>query len=81
MQCNFDPKRAKTAQTRIFPNTTLPFDDSKQLPSVSDQVLTNMMCGFKENVQKPDFLAKMAKFWTKKRSKKWPLLFQEKKTF
>ena len=35
----FDPKIAKTANTRIFLDTTLPFDDSKQLSQVSDQVL------------------------------------------
>ena len=33
---NFDPKMAKT---RVFPDTTLSFDDSKQLSTVSDQVL------------------------------------------
>ena len=35
----FDPKMAKTAKTRIFLDTTLPFDDSKQLSQVSDQVI------------------------------------------
>ena len=39
MQCIFDPKMAKTAKARIFPDTTLPLDDSKQLSQVSDQVL------------------------------------------
>ena len=38
-QCIFDPKMAKTAKTRIFPDTTLPLDDKKQLSPVSDQVL------------------------------------------
>ena len=38
-QCIFDPKMTKTAKTRIFPDTTLPFDNSKQLFPVSDQVL------------------------------------------
>ena len=35
----FYAKMAKTAKTRNFPDTTLPFDDSKQLSPVSDQVL------------------------------------------
>ena len=39
MQCIFDPKMAKTTKTRIFLDTTLPFDDSKRLSQVSDQVL------------------------------------------
>ena len=30
---------AKTAKTRVFPDTTLPFNDSKQLSPVSDQAL------------------------------------------
>ena len=49
----FYPKMAKTAKTRIFLDTALPLNDSKQLPQVSDQVL-DKLCGFKENVQKPD---------------------------
>ena len=32
-------KMAKTSKTRIFLDTTLPFDDSNQLSQVSDQVL------------------------------------------
>ena len=35
----FDPKKAKKAKNRKFPDKTLPFDDSKQLSPVSDQVL------------------------------------------
>ena len=38
-QCIFDPKMAKMAKTRIFLDTTLPKNDSKQLSQVSDQVL------------------------------------------
>ena len=38
-QCTFDPEMAETAKTRIFPDTTLPLNDSKQLSQVSDQVL------------------------------------------
>ena len=44
-QCIFDPKMAKTAKTRIFQDTTLPLNDSKQLYQVSDQVL------YKSNVR------------------------------
>ena len=47
MQCTFDPKMAKT---RIFPDTTLPFEDSKQLSPVAGQGLD------KSGVRKcPDF--------------------------
>ena len=56
---------AKTAKTRIFLDTTLPFDDSKLLSQVSDQVLDKMMCGFEENVQKPDLFAKNGQKWQK----------------
>ena len=35
----FDRKMAKMAKISNFPDTTLPFDDSKQLSPVSDQVL------------------------------------------
>ena len=52
MQCIFDPKMAKT---RIFSDTTLLFDDSKQFSSVSDKALENLMCRFEENVRKNDF--------------------------
>ena len=53
MQCIFDPKMAKTAKTRIFPDTTLPFSDSKQLSQDSEQFL-DKSDAFEENVQKPD---------------------------
>ena len=39
MQCIFDPKMVKMAKTTILPDTTLPFNDSGQLPPVFDQVL------------------------------------------
>ena len=39
IQCMFDPKMAKTVKTRIFPDTTLALDDSKQLSPVYEQVL------------------------------------------
>ena len=50
MQCIFDPKMAKTAKTRNFPEITLPFDDSKQMSPVSDQVLDKSDVPFEENV-------------------------------
>ena len=57
---------AKTAKTRIFLDTTLPLNDSKQLSQVTDQVLeTNLMCKFEENIQKPDFWAKNGQTWQK----------------
>ena len=67
---DFWPKMGRNGQKRIFPDTTLPLNDWKQLSRVSDQVTWNSQ----ENSQKPDFWAKMAKFWTKK-GKKWPIFF------
>ena len=56
MQCIFDQKNGQNGQKRNFPDTTLPFDDSKQLSSVSDQVLDKSDVWFlEENVQKPNF--------------------------
>ena len=46
---------------RIFPDATLPFDESKQLSQVSDQVLDKS----EEIVQKLDFLAKNGQKWQK----------------
>ena len=42
---------AKTAKTNIFPDTTLPLNDSKQLSQVSEKLYEILMRGFKENVQ------------------------------
>ena len=66
MQCIFDPKMAKTAKARIFSDTALPFDDPKQLYPDSDKVLDKSDVRFQKNVQNLIFVAKMAKFWTKK---------------
>ena len=52
MQCIFDTKMAKTAKTRIFPDTTLTFDDSKQLSPVSDQVLDKSDVQFRRKCPK-----------------------------
>ena len=75
MQCIFDQKMAKTAKIRTFPVTKLLVNYTKQLSPVSDQVLDNSDARFRKNVQKPDFLAKMTKFWTKKGSKNGPNFF------
>ena len=40
-QCIFDQKWAKMAKTRIFPDTTLPLFDWKQLSQVFEQVTWN----------------------------------------
>ena len=53
----FNPKMAKMAKTRIFPDTTLPFDDSKQLSPVSDQVLDKSDERFRKKCQKTWFLS------------------------
>ena len=44
----------QNSQKRIFLDTTLPLNDWKQLFRAFEQV----MCGFEEKAQKPDFLAK-----------------------
>ena len=65
--------------TRIFLDTTLQFDDSKQLSQVSDQVLDKSDVLIRKKCPKPDFWAKMAKFWTKKGSKNGPDFLSEQK--
>ena len=70
MQCIFDQKMAKTAKTRIFPDTTLPFDDSKQLTPVSDQALDKSDMWFEENIQKPDFFSENGQILHQKRVQK-----------
>ena len=57
---------AKTAKTRIFLDTRLPFDKSKQLSQVSDQVLDKSDVLFKENDQKLIFEQKWPNFGPKK---------------
>ena len=57
MQCIFDQKMAKT---RIFLETKLPLNDFKQLSQVSYYVLDKFDVRIR-NVQKRDFLPKMAK--------------------
>ena len=48
----FDPKMAKTAKTRIFLDTTLPLNDSKQLSQVSDHVLDKSDVRFRRKCPK-----------------------------
>ena len=62
MQCIFDPKMAKTAKTRIFPDTTQQFSDSKQLSPDSDQVLDKSDARFRRKCPKKTiFRLKIAK--------------------
>ena len=71
---------AKTTKTRIFLDTTLPFDDSKQLSQVSDQVLDKSDVRFRGKCPKNlTFEQKMAKFRTKKRPKMAPIFLSEQK--
>ena len=71
----FLTKNGQNGQKRIPPVTKLPLDYTKQLSPVSDQVLDNSDARFRKSVQKPDFWAKMAKFWTKKGPKMGPIFF------
>ena len=68
----FWPKKAKTAKTRIFPDTKLPLDDTKQLSPVSDQVVGNFDVSFWKKVQKPDFESKNCLFLDQKGTKMGP---------
>ena len=80
MQCNFYPKMVKTAKTRIFPDKTLPVNDSKQLSPVSDQVFNKSGVRFRKKMSKNlFFLVKMDKFWTKKGAKNGHDFLSEKK--
>ena len=65
----FWPKNDRTAKTRIFPDTTLPVNDSKQLSLVSDQVLD------KSDI----FEQKLSIFGPKKGPKMAPIILSEEK--
>ena len=67
---------AKTAKSRIFLDTTLAFDDSKQLSQVSDQVLD------KSDVWIRRKMSKNLIFWLKmaKNGKNWPFLAKNGQT-
>ena len=56
---------AKTAKTRIFLDTTLPLNDSKQLSQISDQVLDKSDERIRRKCKKTDFLAKNGQKWQK----------------
>ena len=61
-QCIFDQKWAKTITTRIFPDTTLPLNDWKQLSRVFEQVTWNSDVWFwRKKLKNLIFWLKMAK--------------------
>ena len=66
----FDPKMAKTAKTRIFPDTTLSFDDSKQLSPASDKVLDKSDERFGRKCLKTSFSSKNGQISDQKRVQK-----------
>ena len=68
----FWPKMAKTAKTRIFPDTTLPLDDTKQLSPVSDQVLDKSDVRIRRKCPKTWFLSKNGQILDQKGSKNGP---------
>ena len=72
---------AKTAKTRIFPDTTLPFDDSKQLSQVSDQVLDKSDMRFRRKCPKSLFLSKKRQILNQKGPKNAPRFFCQNKNF
>ena len=79
-QCIFDPTMAKTAETSIFLDTTLPFDDSKQLSPVSDQVLDKSDVRIQRKWPKTWFLSKNGQILDQKRVQKMaPIFFSEQK--
>ena len=71
---------AKTAKTRTFPDPTLPFDDSKQLSPVSDQVLDKTDVRF-QNVRTPVFFSENGQIFDQKRVQKWPQFVCQNKNF
>ena len=70
---------AKTAKTRNFPDTTLPFDDSKQLSTVSEQVLDKSDERFWRNCPKTCFLNENGQILDQKGSKNGPDFLSEQK--
>ena len=79
MQCIFDPKMAKMAKTRIFPDTTLSFNDSKQLSPVSDQVLDKSDARIQRKCPETCFGRKWPNFGPKKGPKMAPIFLSEQK--
>ena len=74
-------KMAKTAKTRIFPDTTLPFDDSRQLSPVGDKVLDKSDVRFRRKCPKTWFLRENGQILHQKRVQKWPWFFGQNKNF
>ena len=79
MQCIFYPKMAKTAKTRIFPDRTLPFDDSKQLSPDSDQVLNKSDEQFRRKCLKTCFFIKNGHILDQRGPKNGPDFLPEQK--
>ena len=77
----FDPKMSKTANTQIFPDTTLQFDDSNQLSQVSGQVLDKSDVWFWRKGPKTWFLRENDQILDQKRVQKWPRFFVLNKNF
>ena len=75
----FDQKMARTAKTRIFPDTTLSFDDSKQLSPVSDKVLDKSDERFRRKCPKTSFSSKNGQILDQKGSKYGPDFLSEEK--
>ena len=81
MQCIFDPKMAETAKKRIFQGTTMSFDDLKQLPPVSDQVLDKSDVRFRRKYPNTWFLNKNGQILDQKRVKNGPDICVRRKIF
>ena len=75
IQCIFDPKKAKKAKNREFPDKTLPFNDSKQLSPVSDQVLDKSAVQFRIKWPKAYFWSKNGQISDQKGPKYGPDFF------
>ena len=71
---------AKTSKTRIFLDTTLPFDDSKQLSQVSDQVLDKSDVRIRRKCPKTWFLSENGQILDQKKGPKMaPIFLSEQK--
>ena len=71
-------KMAKTAKTRIFPDTTLPFNGSDQLSPVSDKVLDKSDVRFRRKCPKTWFLSENGQILDQKKVKMAPIFCQNK---
>ena len=77
----FWPKNSQNGKTRIFLDTTLTLNDSKQLSPVAGKVLDKSDVRFQRKCPKTWFLSENGQILDKKGSKNGPNFFVRTKTF